>query len=238
MLVMTGGDVMSRPDLFQLVAEARATGLPVAVAPSVTRRLTSEPLERLMALGITSISISLDGATPATHESVRGVHGHFRATLEALRLANSLGFKLQVNTAVMRANVDELAQVAAIVREVAAASWEVFFLVKVGRGRDEQELTPQENEDVARLLFEASQYGFAVRTVEGPWCRRVATDRLASAANFGPVPNASIPLGPIYRNQESLLREILGPPPTAPDMTTVGTRDPLAEDPACAFAPA
>jgi MoaA/NifB/PqqE/SkfB family radical SAM enzyme len=213
---------MSRPDLLELVAAARQVGLPVALAPSVTPRLKTGPLEELRGLGVSSVSLSLDGATAATHEGIRGVHGHFAETIAALHRLRSLGFKVQVNTAVMRANVDELAGVAAIVKDVGATSWEVFFLVKVGRGRDEQELGATDNEDVAHLLFEASHYGFAVRTVEGPWCRRVAAWRKGTvisgaATAFG--------LGAVYQRQSRLLQELLGPPAGPPQMASAGTRD-------------
>jgi len=224
-LVMTGGDVLSRPDLFELVAGAKAAGLPVALAPSVTPRLTEDVLERLKELGVSSISISLDGACGPTHDRARGVDGHFGATVEALRLVSALGFKLQVNTAVMKANVGELAAVAALVKDVGATSWEVFFLVKVGRGREEQELAPDENEDVAHVLFEASCYGFAVRTVEGPWCRRVAAWRKAALEGGGCDPAAAFSLGDLYRSQSGLLSAALGAPHTAPSMTSAGTRD-------------
>ena len=222
-LVMTGGDVMSRSDLVELVAAARRVGLPVALAPSVTSRLKTGPLVELRRLGVSSISLSLDGATAGTHEGIRGVHGHFGDTISALHNLRSLGFKVQVNTAVMLANMHELAGIATLVKEVGAASWEVFFLVRVGRGRDQQELSAAENEDVAHLLFEASQYGFAVRTVEGPWCRRVAAWRRRS-----PVPTtaaATFDLGPLYRRQSALLLELLGPPTEPPQMTSAGTRD-------------
>ena len=222
-LVMTGGDVMSRPDLLELVAAAGQVGVPVALAPSVTSRLRTGPLEELRQLGVGSVSLSLDGATAATHEGIRGAHGHFGETVAALHQLRSLGFKVQVNTAVMRANVDELAGVAAIVQEVGAASWEVFFLVQVGRGRDEQELSPEENEDVAPLLFEASHYGFALRTVEGPWCRRVAAWR--KAATLTTTPAAAFRLGPLYRRQSPLLRELLGQPTGPAQMASAGTRD-------------
>ena len=221
-LVMTGGDVMSRPDLLELVAGARQVGLPVALAPSVTSRLKGGPLTELRDMGVTSVSLSLDGATAATHEGIRGVPGHFRETISALHHLRSLGFKVQVNTAVMVANVDELAAIAAIVRGVGAASWEVFFLVHVGRGRDEQELSAAENEDVAHLLFEASHYGFAVRTVEGPWCRRVVAWRKGEPAA---TPAADFGLGPLYRRQSPLLAELLGPPVGEPQMASAGTRD-------------
>lgn len=222
-LVMTGGDVMSRSDLVELVARARQVGLPVALAPSVTPRLQASSLIELRRLGVSSVSLSLDGATAATHEGIRGVPGHFAETISALAQLGSLGFKVQVNTAVMRANVDELAGIAAIVREVAAASWEVFFLVHVGRGRDEQELSGPENEDVAHVLFEASHYGFAVRTVEGPWCRRVAAWRKGAPLTTGTAD--AFGLGPLYLRQSALLRQLLGTPTEAPQMASAGTRD-------------
>jgi radical SAM protein len=222
-LIMTGGDVMSRSDLVELVAAARQVGLPVALAPSVTPRLKTGPLEVLRDLGVSSVSLSLDGATAATHEGIRGVPGHFGETISALHHLRSLGFKVQVNTAVMLANVDEMAAIAAIVKDVGAASWEVFFLVHVGRGRDEQELSAVDNEDVAHLLFEASHYGFAVRTVEGPWCRRVAAWRQGTTLTATPA--TAFRLGPLYRRQSPLLRELLGPPTGPPQMASAGTRD-------------
>jgi radical SAM protein len=224
-LVLTGGDVMSRADLDVLVAAARAAGLPVALAPSVTPKLGTGALTRLRDLGVTSVSLSLDGAQPSTHEGVRGIPGHYAETLAALHLLRDLGFKVQVNTAVMRANVAELAEIAAVVKEVGAASWEVFFLVKVGRGREELELSPSENEDVAHLLFDSSRYGFVVRTVEGPWCRRVAAWRAASGAQSGPEVAEAFKLGALYRRQSKRLTALLGPPLRPAQLPTAGTRD-------------
>lgn len=224
-LVMTGGDVVNRADLYDLMAAARQAGLTLALAPSVTPGLSSGALERFAQLGALSLSISLDGASAATHEGIRGVRGHFAATLDALHRARSVGFKLQVNTAVMKRNVHELASIAKIVRDVGAASWEVFFLVKVGRGREEQELSALENEDIAHVLFEASRYGFAVRTVEGPWCRRVARWRHEDEQETPRDPATVFALGAIYREQSGLLQQLLGTPTTAPQMATAGTRD-------------
>ena len=227
-LVLTGGDVMARPDLLDLVGAARQAGLPVALAPSVTPRLTREALVELRGLGVNSVSISLDGATAGTHEQIRGTPGHFSQTLSAMRQVGELGFKLQVNTAIMRANVGELARIAVIVKEVRAASWELFFLVKVGRGLDQEELSAEENEDVAHLLFEASRYGFAVRAVEGPWCRRVAAWRNERLRTSGPVPAGSegpatwFELGPLYQQQSRQLVDLMGPPQGPPSSSTAG----------------
>ncbi len=41
-LVLTGGDCLLRPDLFDLVSYATGLGVPVCLSPSVTPRLTAE----------------------------------------------------------------------------------------------------------------------------------------------------------------------------------------------------
>lgn len=221
-LVLTGGDVLMRPDLSGLVASARALGTPVALAPSVTPLLTSDRLLALRRAGVKAVSISLDGATPASHEGIRGVEGHFAATLAALRLVRSLGFTAQVNTVVMRENAAELAAVAQLVHDVGASVWEVFFLVQVGRGAQMAELAPDENEDVGHFLVDASRYGFVVRTVEGPFFRRVTAWRCGrpdedAAARYG--------LGPLYRRLADDLRDRLGEPSGPSRAQTKGTRD-------------
>jgi hypothetical protein len=84
----------------------------VGLSPSVTPLLTPAALAPLRELGVRSVSVSLDGARAATHEGIRGVDRHFRATIDALRMLVDEGFTLQVDTTVMVDNVEELADVA------------------------------------------------------------------------------------------------------------------------------
>src|SRR5579872_3421954 len=62
--ILTGGDPLMRPDIFELVAYAAAHGLRVAVSPSATGRLTAKSMAQLVEAGCKRISLSLDGATP------------------------------------------------------------------------------------------------------------------------------------------------------------------------------
>jgi AdoMet-dependent heme synthase len=222
-LVVTGGDFLMRADVMELLAFARSLGMPVAVAPSVTPLLTGEVVDRLRQLGVKAVSISLDGATPATHDGIRGIEGHLAQTVDALRLLTREGFAVQVNTTVMRDNVDELADVAALLIGLGIPSWEVFFLVRTGRGTRVAELAPAENEHVAHFLYDASTYGLRVRTVEGPFFRRVATLRRVPPAG-GDAAEAP-PLGGLYRHLEQRLRHLAGPPRGPARAQTAGTRD-------------
>lgn len=215
-LVMTGGDALERPDLLPLLERAQELHVPVALAPSVTPRLFEGPLAEIRRRGVKTVSISLDGACAATHEGIRQVENHFAATLAALRLLRSHGFVVQVNTVVMRDTVDELPTVARIVRDAGAAVWEVFFLVPTGRGTELEELTPEENEEVCHLLYDASRYGFVVRTVEAPFFRRIVEWR-----REGTPP----PTGALYRRLVRELRGLLGGPDGDSRAQTKATRD-------------
>lgn len=222
-LVLTGGDALMRPDLFDLVAYARSLGIPIGLAPSVTPLLTPEVLERLRGLEVKSVSISLDGASAATHEEIRQVPGHFDVTLAALELLVGEGFRVQVNTAVMRDNMEELADVAALVKALGVTVWEVFFLIRLGRATGVEELTPEENEDVAHFLFDASRHGLTVRTVEAPFFRRVVAWRTAMGTAVDAAEAFS--LGLLYRRLATRLRERIGEPGGTARAQSVGTRD-------------
>lgn len=227
-LIMTGGDVLMREDAFDLVHHARSLNIPVGLAPSVTPRLTDANIQRMADLGVKIVSLSLDGATAATHENIRGVADHFAQTVDALRRLVAAGFTVQVNTAVMRDNVHELPAIAQILKDVGVSIWEVFFLIHVGRGQSEEELTPQENEDVAHFLYEASAYDLIVRTVEAPFFRRVVAWRKerGPAYNASPVEVAEhYHLGETYVQLANELRERLGASISSPRAQSTGTRD-------------
>jgi len=221
-LIATGGDVLERGDLDSLLRQAAELKLPVALAPSVTPLLTDERVAELRRAGIKVMSISLDGATSTTHDGVRGVEGHFTATLAAIDRLRRHGITVQVNTVVMRANVEELAAVARIVKDSGASIWEVFFLVQVGRGRALGELTPAQNEDVCHFLADASRYGVIVRTVEAPFFRRIiAVRRDGLQDESGSRPET----GPLYEQLAAALRAELGEPTSPMRAQTKGTRD-------------
>lgn len=215
-LVLTGGDCLLRPDLFDLVEQAQSLGIPVALSPSVTPLLTPEAIGRIAGSGVKAVSISLDGAYPATHDTVRGIPGHFDKTLAAISALVDAGLTVQINTTVMRSNVDELADLAVLLLERGVHIWEVFFLVHVGRGTATGAVTPEEHEQVCHFLYDASHHGFVVRTVEAPFFRRVVTERRAGTA---------APNGPVYDALSTRLRELAGEPTGRPRAHTAATRD-------------
>jgi AdoMet-dependent heme synthase len=215
-LVLTGGDCLLREDVFEMVAHADSLGVPVAMSPSVTPMLTPEAIARMAEAGVKAVSLSLDGATPATHDGVRGIPGHFEQTIPMIRALVAAGLKVQINTTVMSANLEELADIAALMAETGVAIWEVFFLVHVGRGEATGAITAAEHEDVCHFLYDASHYGFIVRTVEAPFFRRVVVERRAGR----PAPGTTT-----YHRMHERLVERLGQAERGSSAHTASTRD-------------
>lgn len=215
-LVLTGGDCLLRPDLFHLVEHAVSLGIPVCLSPSVTSLLDAAMVAQIARSGVRAVSVSLDGCQAQTHDGVRGIAGHFEATVAAIGQLAASGVTVQVNTTVMDGNVDDLPGVAALVAQAGAHIWEVFFLVQVGRGAAARPVSPDVHEELCHFLYDASTHGFIVRTVEAPFFRRVVTRRRAGA----PAPESAL-----YDRLSAELVGLLGPGTGHPSAHTAPTRD-------------
>jgi len=174
-LVFSGGDPLKRPDLTDLVEYARSVGLHAAVTPASSPLLTRAIIERLKAAGAERMALSLDGATPAAHDSFRGEVGSFATILRAARHARAIGLPIQINTTVTKTTASDLPAIAHLVEHLGAVMWEVFFLVPVGRGALLEALPAPETEQLLEWLYARQQdASFRVITVEAPQYRRVA----------------------------------------------------------------
>ncbi|MCI4460067.1 MAG: TIGR04053 family radical SAM/SPASM domain-containing protein [Acidilobus sp.] len=222
-LVLTGGDPLMRSDLWELVEEARSLGIPVAMAPSPSRQLL-ENVDNIVREGVSAVSISIDHPDPEVHDRVRRYQGSWEAATTAVRELLRRGVSVQVNTAVMRSTVRGLPGMARLLRELGVRTWEVFYLVPVGRAGAEEDLSPAEWEDVSAFLYEVSRYGVRVRTSEGPMFRRVAL-LLNYASRTGAEPSGLVRTGKLYLELVGELRKLMGEPGPQALFETSGTRD-------------
>ncbi|WP_241981208.1 TIGR04053 family radical SAM/SPASM domain-containing protein [Cryobacterium algoritolerans] len=191
LVVLTGGDPFERPDLPELVAHGASLGLSMALSPSVTPRLTREVLVELHDAGAKAVSLSLDGASAATHDAFRGVTGVFDDTMDAARMVRDVGYRLQINTTVTRDTVHELPGILKTVLELGTTLWSVFFLVPTGRGKLLNALTAEDEEEVLHWLHDVSDL-VAIKTTEAPHYRRIALQR-AGVDNL----DSAFPVGPL-----------------------------------------
>ncbi len=195
--VITGGDPFERHDLVELVEHAASIGLPVAVSPSGTPALNRDNLTRLYEAGAHAISLSVDGATAATHDAFRGVPGSYDLTLRGWEQAREVGLRVQINTTVTPQTLHELPDILAMITRKGVMTWSVFFLVPTGRGRQLSQLSAQQAEDVLNFCYDADQV-VSLKTTEAPSFRRVCVQRIiCERAGLDPV--VELGLGEDYR---------------------------------------
>ncbi|MBI2911641.1 MAG: radical SAM protein, partial [Chloroflexi bacterium] len=177
-LVVTGGDPLMRPDVYELIGYGAARGLRVAFSPSATGLANADALRRAREAGVHMVHVSLDGATAATHDGFRRVHGSYGRTMRMLDDLRELGVPLQVGTTVSRSSWRELPAIAALVAAAGARVWSVFFLVPTGRALAEDMVSPRQHEVAYRWLARLSgRVSYRVRTTAAPAYRRVVMQR-------------------------------------------------------------
>ncbi len=185
--VLTGGDPLMRPDIYRIVEYAANHGLRVATSPSATGRLTRSALERLVTAGCRSISLSIDGPDAASHDAFRHVKGVFERTVAAAKTAVEIGLALQINTTIARHNYRSIKEMAALLPQLGATLWSLFFLVPTGRAKREQSLNAVEYEAAFGELYDVwLEAPFDVKTTEAPHYRRYVNQRVGSLAVDSP----------------------------------------------------
>jgi heme b synthase len=172
--VISGGEPLLRPDIFDVAAHGARRGLRVAVSPNGTL-LTAEAVRELRAAGVQRISVSVDGSTAARHDTIRGVPGAFDAALEGLARCREAGLGFQLNTTVMRQTRDDLAAVRDLAVRIGAEAWHVFMLVPTGRGQIDDEVSPEEYEAILHEIYDMTTNSpIPIRVTCGPHFQRVA----------------------------------------------------------------
>jgi radical SAM protein len=185
--VLTGGDPIKRPDLFELIEHARSVGVRVSLTPSATPLLTRDVIQRLKQSGLARLAVSLDGSYRELHDAFRGMSGSFDRTMEAIEWANEVGLPVQINTTFSRCNVAEFDNIAALMETKKIALWSVFFLVPTGRGKIAELLSADEFEGVFAKLYQLSKRArFHIKTTEAQHYRRyVLQQQVAERRNGG-----------------------------------------------------
>jgi len=184
--VLTGGDPIKRPDLFELISHARAVGVRVSLTPSATPLLTKEIVVRLKASGLARLAVSMDGASAESHDAFRGMSGSFSRTLDAVRWANEIGLPVQINTTFSRRNIGEIDSIVALMEKLKITLWSVFFLVPTGRGKLNDLLSADEFETVFAKIYSLSKTAsFDIKTTEAQHYRRFLLQQRVAERKLG-----------------------------------------------------
>lgn len=139
-LIVSGGEPLMRRDLLDVIGEARARGLPVTLSTNGTL-VTQSVARRLAQLGVTRVSVGMDG-TGSVHSAFRGRRVAFDRALRGIRLLRGEGVPVGVAMTLAHSPLSRLCSLMELTREEGIQRACFQHLVPVGRGSSRPAVAP------------------------------------------------------------------------------------------------
>ncbi len=154
-LVLSGGEPLLRPDIFDLARHGTRRGLRMCLATNGT--LVDEAVcGKIQASGVRMVSMSLDGSTARVHDDFRGQPGAFDGVVRAARLFRESGIEFILNSSFTRRNQADIPATFRLAKSLGATAWYMFMIVPTGRGEDvlSELISPEDYEEILRWHYE------------------------------------------------------------------------------------
>ena len=151
MIVITGGEPLLRKDLEICGLEIYKRGFPWGMVTNGFA-LTSVRLTSLLNAGLRSITVSMDGLNPETHDWFRGRKGSWEKAINAISMVTSTpGLVYDVVTCVNKRNINDLEAIRDLLISNGVKQWRLFIIFPKGRAKENPELSLS-NQEFVRLM--------------------------------------------------------------------------------------
>jgi heme d1 biosynthesis radical SAM protein NirJ len=107
-LILSGGEPLLRPDIFEIAARAKQLGFYVGLSSNGTL-IDESNIDRIAATGFDYVGVSLDGIGE-THDRFRRKDGAFAASMHGIRLCHAHGIKVGLRYTMTQDNNHQLPQ--------------------------------------------------------------------------------------------------------------------------------
>ncbi len=177
MVILTGGEPLLRKDIYDLASAAADQGMWVVMGTNGVL-LDEKVARKMVECGVKGVGISIDSIDPAKHDSFRGGPSSWEHSVKALEVAGANGLEVLVQTTVTDENRDEIPRLIEFARERGAWSFNLYFLVRTGRGQRMNDLSAEQTETILTELAEVQEAyrPMLVRAKCAPQFKRIAYD--------------------------------------------------------------
>jgi MoaA/NifB/PqqE/SkfB family radical SAM enzyme len=121
-VALTGGEPTLHPQFADIVHLVTSYGYPFSFVTNGWHFPHTFDLLRPVKAWIEQVTLSLDGASEATHDALRRRPGSFRRVMQAISLCTFQGIPVQINMVVTRANRTELEAMALLASRLGCAA--------------------------------------------------------------------------------------------------------------------
>ena len=131
-LILSGGEPLLRPDIFEISARSKAMGFFTALSSNGTL-IDAPTFERIREIGYDYVGVSLDGLG-ATHDKFRRKQGAFDLSMAGIRLCRDAGLKVGVRYTMTQDNFQDLPGLLQLVADEGIDRFYFSHLNYAGRG--------------------------------------------------------------------------------------------------------
>ncbi|MCA6058729.1 heme d1 biosynthesis radical SAM protein NirJ [Thalassolituus sp. ST750PaO-4] len=131
-LILSGGEPLMRPDIYDIARKARELGFYVGLSTNGTL-INRDNIQQLAAAGFDYVGISLDG-DEETHDRFRQMKGAYRASLDAMALCREHGIRVGGRFTLTEENAPQLPAMLDLMDQLDIDKFYLSHLNYAGRG--------------------------------------------------------------------------------------------------------
>jgi heme d1 biosynthesis radical SAM protein NirJ len=131
-LILSGGEPLLRPDIFDIARRAKSLGFYVGLSSNGTL-IDGDNIDRIEDCRFDYVGVSLDGIA-ATHDRFRRKQGAFDASLRGIRLCRERGIKVGVRFTMTEDNQQDLPGLLRLIEDEGIDKFYLSHLNYAGRG--------------------------------------------------------------------------------------------------------
>ncbi|RDH85441.1 MAG: heme d1 biosynthesis radical SAM protein NirJ [endosymbiont of Escarpia spicata] len=136
-LILSGGEPLLRPDIFEIAHHAKAMGFYTALSTNGTL-IDEQNIDKIAEVGFDYLGISIDGIRE-THDQFRRKEGAYDESMHGLRLCRDAGIKVGLRFTMTQDNAEELPQLLDLMVEERINKFYFSHLNYAGRGNKNRE---------------------------------------------------------------------------------------------------
>jgi putative heme d1 biosynthesis radical SAM protein NirJ2 len=175
-MIFSGGEPLTRPDIVELTAHAASLGLRPVFGTNGTL-LTLDLAKALKEAGAMGMGISLDSLDVEKHDRLRRFPGAWQGAVQGMRNCRQAGLAFQIHTTIMEWNAAEIENITDFAVAEGAVAHHFFFLVPTGRAIsiEEESLRAEAYEEtLTRILEKQRQVNIELKPTCAPQFMRIA----------------------------------------------------------------
>lgn len=155
-LILSGGEPLLRPDIYDIAHRAKDMGFYVGLSSNGTL-IDESNIDRIAAVNFDYIGVSLDGIQD-THDRFRRMPGAFDASMHGIRLCREKGIKVGLRFTLTQDNAHDLPALLQLMEDEALDKFYLSHLNYAGRGNKNRkdDVVHQTTRQAMDLLFDTA----------------------------------------------------------------------------------